>query len=116
MNKLRTKDIELVQTCGACPEQYNAFIKDFFSDNGLRQVGYLRLRHGYFTVEYPWPGGKIIFEDNPDGDGCFTEREREDYLEKAKLAIIDKLNEEQSKAEYWKKKESTLDPDRHWKD
>lgn len=101
---MTTKDIILVKTCSACPQQYDAFIKDVFAADGLKQVGYLRLRHGYFRVEYPFCGGKIIFEDNPDGDGCFTDREEEDYLEKAKLAIVDKINEEQSKSEYWEKK------------
>lgn len=35
--------IEFKQTCFACPEQYDAV------DDG-REVGYLRLRHGHFTV------------------------------------------------------------------
>ena len=38
-------EIKLIQTCGACPEQYDAFI-------GEEQVGYLRLRHGYFRWQY----------------------------------------------------------------
>lgn len=40
-------DIELRQTCAACPEQYDAYL------NG-ELVGYLRLRHGHFRVRtYP---------------------------------------------------------------
>jgi len=35
---------KLVLTCGACPEQYDVF------KNG-QQVGYLRLRHGFFSAE-----------------------------------------------------------------
>ena len=42
--------LKLVLTCGACPEQYDAF-------DGERQVGYLRLRHGHFTVTCPDVGG-----------------------------------------------------------
>ena len=37
--------IELVKTCGACPEQYDAYFEGY-------QVGYLRLRHGTFRVDY----------------------------------------------------------------
>ena len=99
--KLKTRDIQLIQTCGACPEQYEAFIKDFFSETGLRQVGYLRLRHGFFRVDYTDCGGETIYEARPRGDGCFNDDEQEFFLEEAKEAIINKLNEEQSKAEYW---------------
>lgn len=74
-------DIQLKQTCSACPEQYDAF------DSQGRQIGYLRLRHGNFTVEHPHCGGRLIYEAQPDGDGCFEDYEREFYLSKAKLAL-----------------------------
>jgi hypothetical protein len=77
--------ITLVQTCGACPEQYNAFI-----DN--KQVGYLRLRWGYFRVDYPNCYGETIYDANPKGDGEFYNNEREHYLTEAKQAIINHLN------------------------
>jgi hypothetical protein len=76
-----THDIALVRTCGACPEQYEAFIGD-------EAVGYLRLRHGLFTVHYPDPGGALVYEATPLGDGAFTDDEREIFLHAAKLAII----------------------------
>jgi len=76
--------IKLVKTCEACPEQYEAFY------NG-KKVGYLRLRHGEFRVDYPDCGGKIIYEARPNGDGSFEDDEREFYLEQAKEAIKDKL-------------------------
>ena len=82
-------EITLVQTCGACPEQYNAFIGD-------EQVGYLRLRHGYFRVDYPDCGGETIYSAEPKGDGCFECDERKYYLEEAKKAILNKLLEENS--------------------
>lgn len=44
----------LVRTCGACPEQY-----DVKSADGS-QVGYIRLRHGYFRVDAE-PQGLTIF-------------------------------------------------------
>ena len=74
-------DIRLNQTCGACPEQYDAL-----DENG-RQVGYLRLRHGYFTVEVPDCGGTVVYEAEPDGDGLFDPGERQRYLDAAVAAI-----------------------------
>lgn len=71
--------VALVQTCGACPEQYDAYIDG-------EEVGYLRLRHGYFSVNYK---DVEVYSAHPDGDGCFTGYEREYYLEKACEAITD---------------------------
>ena len=79
-------EITLVQTCGACPEQYDAFIGD-------NQVGYLRLRHGYFRVDYPDYNGETIYSAEPKGDGCFECDERDHYLKEAKKAILNKLLE-----------------------
>lgn len=77
-------EIELRQTCGACPEQYEAFLDG-------KQVGYLRLRHGWFRVDYPDCGGETIYEAEPKGDGMFEDDEREFYLNEAKEAIIKKI-------------------------
>lgn len=82
-------DIILHNTCDLCPEQYDAVNKDG------KTIGYLRLRHGYFTVECPDVGGKVVYDGYPDGDGCFEEYERDAFLESAKEAI----------AEYWNSKE-----------
>lgn len=79
-------DIQLVPLCGACPEDYDAKL------NG-EQVGYLRLRHGSFTVEYPDVGGKLLYHQYPDGDGIFTLDERDFYLDEAKRAIVNHLIE-----------------------
>jgi len=65
--------IKLRLTCGACPEQYDAFL-------GEIQVGYLRLRHGAFRVDYPECGGETIYEASPRGDGEFHDDERDYYL------------------------------------
>lgn len=73
-------DIELVMTCGACPEQYDAKYQG-------KQVGYLRLRHGMFRVDAPDCGKQTIYEANPIGDGCFMEDERDSYLKEARAAI-----------------------------
>lgn len=72
--------IQLIKTCGACPEQYDAFV-------GEKQVGYLRMRHGVFTVSYPDARGEIVYEAQPNGDGMFEPDEREKYLNDAKKAI-----------------------------
>ena len=81
----KEKTITLKRTCFACPEQYDAFIGDI-------QVGYLRLRHGYFRVDYPDCGGKTIYVASPKGDGMFEEDELEYYLEEAKKAILKEVN------------------------
>ena len=74
-------DIELIETCGACPEQYDAF------KNGVK-VGYLRLRHGNFTVECPDVGGQCVYSTgNCRGDGAFKDDERGIFLELAKQNI-----------------------------
>ena len=65
--------LKLVLTCGACPEQYDAFA-------GENQVGYLRLRHGHFTVECPNVGGDLVYEAHPEGDGIFETNERGRHL------------------------------------
>lgn len=72
--------IRLVQTCGACPEQYDAFI-------GETKVGYLRLRHGEFRVDVPDCCEETIFDAEPEGDGVFESWERESYLSQARVAI-----------------------------
>lgn len=79
--------IILAQTCGACPEQYDAFVGD-------KKVAYLRLRHGYFYVQCPDVGeGEVVYSAEPHGDGIFEHDEREEYLAKAKKAINRWLNE-----------------------
>jgi len=77
-------EIDLRETCGACPEQYDAYI-------GELQVGYLRLRHGTFTVSVPDAGGETPYIDYPTGDGCFEDSERDHFLDEAKRAIADWL-------------------------
>lgn len=76
--------VTLKLTCGACPEQYDAFVDG-------KQVGYLRLRHGEFRVDYPDCGGETIFEAEPDGDGMFSRDERGVYLAQAVAAIRERM-------------------------
>ncbi|MBX4911467.1 hypothetical protein HJA82_29575 [Rhizobium bangladeshense] len=83
---METKEIEirLEKTCSAYPESYDAFF-------GTEQVGYLRLRWGDFTVEFPDVGGDLLLEGSPNGFGAFDDDEREEWLDKAKAAIVARL-------------------------
>jgi len=85
--------VRLVQTCGACPEQYDVFLGD-------QMIGYLRLRHGEFRADYltplppnentdhwPWRH-ETVYRANPEGDGCFAVEERDYYLRFAVDAIL----------------------------
>jgi len=72
--------IRLFRTCYACPEQYDAY-------DGDKQVGYLRLRHGCFTVECPDVAGTMVYSAGPRGDGIFEDDERDYYLRFAVDAI-----------------------------
>jgi hypothetical protein len=81
------KNIELVQTCGACPEQYDAFWEG-------QEIGYLRLRHGYFRAEYR---GKTVYEASTIGDGMFDLDERDFHLKKARKAIYKAMKKGESR-------------------
>lgn len=71
---------KLVQTCGACPEQY-----DVFHESDLdNRIGFLRLRDGYFRAEYM---DRIVCEAYPKGDGIFEWEEREFCINNAIKAI-----------------------------
>jgi len=72
--------MRLVKTCDAWPEQYDVY-------EGDRQVGYLRLRHGSFTVECPDCGGEEVYHAYTHGDGLFDPDEREFHLNMAQAAI-----------------------------
>lgn len=72
--------MRLIQTCGAYPEQYDAY-------HGKRKVGYLRLRHGSFTVEYLNCFGELVYHAQTKGDGEFQEDERDYHLDEAVKAL-----------------------------
>jgi len=75
----------LQRTSAGCPEQYDVLN----SDN--EQVGYLRLRHGYFRADVPDCGGETVYESNPKGDGVFDDDERMQELTNAVHAIKDAI-------------------------
>jgi len=78
-----TRIMRLHQTCGACPEQYDVY-------HGKRKVGYLRLRHGRFTVRYfsvSKEESELVYHAQTKGDGMFEEDERGFHLDKAIAAL-----------------------------
>lgn len=76
------RQIELRQLNTACPEDYNAYLDG-------KQVAYLRLRHGSFTVRCPDGGGDVVYSGNPKGDGIFDDdEERQLFLQRVVNAII----------------------------
>jgi hypothetical protein len=75
--------VELRLTCEACPEQYDVF------DLHGAQIGYLRLRHGQFTADYPDCNGKTVYSSLTKGDGQFFDaNERISELTKAVNELI----------------------------
>lgn len=73
-------NIVLKLTCSACPEQYDAYYEG-------EKIGYLRLRHGRFTVDWLRPGGPTLYTAAPKGDGAFEYDERDTYLTEAVMAL-----------------------------
>lgn len=71
----------LQRTSTACPEQY-----DVLNEDG-EQVGYLRLRNGFFRADVPDCGGDTVYAANPRGDGMFEDDERMTELTNAVRAI-----------------------------
>ena len=67
-------------TCDAEPEQYDVFYAN-------EKVGYLRMRHGQFTVDVPDVGGLRVYELSVAGDSCFESNERLSHLTAAIAAI-----------------------------
>jgi len=85
--EIKKENLNLVQTCGACPEQYDVFLED-------RQVGYLRLRHGQFRADYLNCGDESVYSSSTIGDGVFEADERDIHINNALNAICEKLNHE----------------------
>jgi hypothetical protein len=66
------KGLDFIETCSACPEQYDV------KDERGNMVGYVRLRYGGLTCEYPDVGGELIYSQYFDNDwmGCFESDEQ----------------------------------------
>lgn len=79
------KGLDFLQTCFACPEQYDV------EYNG-EQVGYVRLRYGGLSATYPDAGGEEVYYADI-GDGWCGEFESEEQREEHLNAIADALLE-----------------------
>jgi len=81
--ELNPVELELKRTCAAAPEQY-----DLFRDG--RQIGYLRLRHGYFRAHYPdHSSSEPVYSTGVRGDGLFyDDEERSRELRAAAVEIL----------------------------
>lgn len=79
--------VKLVETCPACPEQYDVHFRG-------RLVGYLRLRHGIFRADYyDRNKGKLTcYSARPNGQGRFEDNERGSYLVRGCHAILEKVS------------------------
>lgn len=80
------KGLNFIETCSACPEQYDV------KDEQGNMVGYVRLRYGGLTCEYPNVNGEVIFSKYFDDGwmGCFESDEQcQNYL----FIIADKILE-----------------------
>lgn len=71
-------NVILSRTCTVSPEQYDAF------DSRWNLIGYLRIRHGLFTVEAPDVGGTVVYEAMTSSNTGF--------LDRAKVALSDFYN------------------------
>jgi len=78
LEKIRN-EITLVQTCWACPAQWDAFYNK-------KMVGYIRFGGGYVSVECPDVGGELVYsmqtEDRMQGM-FYTDAEENAFLSKA---------------------------------
>lgn len=82
--------LNFVQICGACPEQY-----DVYNEN-QNIVGYVRLRWGVLSCEYPDVNGEVIYHANV-GDGWTesfdSQEDRNYYLNAIANLILDKIKQ-----------------------
>lgn len=87
---MNIKGLNFVKTCNACPEQYDVYDKDH------NIVGYVRLRWGGLSCEYPYVFGEEIYSASiGDGwTGCFEKQEDRDYhLNAIANRILDKIKQ-----------------------
>lgn len=90
---MEIKGLNFTQTCCACPEQYDVFDRDG------EQVGYVRLRWGYLSCEYPDVGGELLYEadigDSWTG-GFENEEQRMRHLNKIAYRILERIGSDEN--------------------
>ncbi len=85
---MNIKGLYFYLTCSACPEQYDV------EDSNGNLVGYVRLRWGTLSCEYPNVGGEMIYTVSiGDGlTGCFeSDEQRMKHLNNIADKILEKI-------------------------
>lgn len=88
---MNIKGLNFECTCGLCPEQYDVY------NNNDEIVGYVRLRWGNLTCEYPDVMGEMIYHTTIGSrlTGCFESIEqRIRHLNIIADKILEKINEQ----------------------
>lgn len=83
---MKIKELLFCKTCDASPEQYDVY------NNYGDIVGYVRLRWGNLTCEYPDVGGELIYEASI-GDGLTGRFENNEQKRCHLSTIADKILE-----------------------
>ena len=90
---MKIKGLEFVKTCHACPEQYDVY------DEHHNIVGYVRLRWGGITCEYPHVFGEVIYTASVSENGLAgmfdSEGQRQYHLSAIADRIIEKIKTEE---------------------
>ena len=84
--QFKPEDVLLSKTESTGYEQYNAV------DNSGKLLGIVTLSRGYFIVKCPNHNGKVVYDGYPDGYDKLTDKEREAFLESARMQIADYWN------------------------
>ncbi len=85
---MNIKGLTFTKTCSACPEQY-----DVYDEHG-KLVGYVRLRGGRLTCDYPDVDGELIYSADIGNSwtGAFeSSAQRMRYLKDIAKAINKKM-------------------------
>ena len=91
---INTYNFEFLETCGACPEQYDVYLEG-------KQVGYVRLRCATLRCQYPDVGGETIYQHSWSGKESFDgylgqfpdDKQRDFHLEMIAKTIYNKIYE-----------------------
>lgn len=84
---MNIKGLEFNRTCSACPEQYDVY------DDDHNIVGYVRLRWGGITCEYPDVFGEVIYTASVSEDGWAGMFDSEEQRLLHLTAIADRIIE-----------------------
>ena len=83
------KGLNFIQTCEACPEQYDVV------DDNRNQVGYVRLRWGCLRCDYPDVGKETIYSTSFDDERMGysdSQEQREHYLNIIADKLLERIN------------------------